>query len=382
MVQQESHPQPSQQLDDINLTFDVEDRGEARYFHGRRTVIESLGRLRQRTEEQKSGSIFVVQGAPGAGKTALLYVLKEQARKEKWRVGTINPGALGDPTEMAESLGVKLRRRVHTNLRGSYGGVMAGISSTRPAKDSVRHVLKSASRFKRGVLLVLDEAQTLALEAGRRNVTYTLNSILNSEWNRPVILLAGGLSTTGEAFRKLGISRFRGDCLVNLGRLRVEDERAVIRDWLIRSGNATGDVTHWVDAIAREADGWPQHIVSFAEPASQLLRKTEGQLTEQGLELVLSEGKRRKNQYYYGRLDTISRENRAALGRFLRGRSPYAAFAKNEVWAILERVNPPDQVAGIFEAILGKGIIAWTDDADLAVPIPSLQNWLVSNYSP
>ncbi|MDE2731218.1 MAG: ATP-binding protein [Bacteroidota bacterium] len=368
--------------DHLKIIFDVDDRGKARYFHGRQTVIESFDRLRRSASERGNGTIFVVQGAPGAGKTALLHVLKARARKDRWRVGTINPSALGDPVEMADSLGVRLKRHIRSHIEGGFQGVKAGLTSTRPAKESVRHVLKSASRFKRGVLLVLDEAQTIAWEAEQRTVLYTLNSILNGEWNRPAILLAGGLSTTRQAFQTLGISRLRGDCLVNLARLNADAERAVIRDWLVKAGRAKGEVAEWIDAIASETDGWPQHIVSFAEPASQLLRATNGVPTAQGLSAVISEGVRRKNQYYYGRMDGVSRKNRTALAGFLRGRPPDAAFTREEVWSVLESANPPEEVVMMFEAFLRKGILAWTRDADLAVPIPSMRRWLVSTYGP
>ncbi len=51
----------------------VEDRGKAKYFHGRKEI---LGNFKERLElvsaEKKYGTTILIQAAPGAGKTALL----------------------------------------------------------------------------------------------------------------------------------------------------------------------------------------------------------------------------------------------------------------------------------------------------------------------
>jgi len=131
---------------------------------------------------------------------------------------------------------------------------------------------------KTPIVFVLDEAQMLGLkQAVLPEVTAVLASVLghirNGKMGRSAMLLSAGLGTSGHAFRSLGISRFARKCIVQLGALDKESERAVIRDWLTKhakeESNLTSesDPTIWINAIAREAHGWPQHIISYVEPA-------------------------------------------------------------------------------------------------------------------
>ena len=48
------------------------DRGASKYFHGRRQILRDFRKLAERAIQAKSGTTFLIQGAPGAGKTALL----------------------------------------------------------------------------------------------------------------------------------------------------------------------------------------------------------------------------------------------------------------------------------------------------------------------
>jgi len=76
--------------------FDTDDRGHARYFHGRQGVLAGFTRVLRRAinkDFKGNGTIFLIQGTPGAGKTALLYRFKDlvaaggdEVGSKKWRV--------------------------------------------------------------------------------------------------------------------------------------------------------------------------------------------------------------------------------------------------------------------------------------------------------
>ena len=172
------------------------------------------------------------------------------------------------------------------------------------------------------MLLILDEAQTLGASSAppadqTGAVTEVLDEIHNGKLNRPVILLAAGLGTTVEAFGSLGISRFSATCLVELGALGKESDRAVIHDWLTKEGEAKGDPTAWIDAIARETHGWPQHIVSYARPALKQLVADNRIMTADGLNAVLEEGRDLRSSYYERRVDDFSRKQRHSLAKLI-----------------------------------------------------------------
>ena len=55
-----------------NPTTGFSDRGPAKYFHGRREILSSFHELLLHANQNRGGTTFLIQGAPGAGKTALL----------------------------------------------------------------------------------------------------------------------------------------------------------------------------------------------------------------------------------------------------------------------------------------------------------------------
>ena len=299
---------------DWRLDLDADDRGPARYFHGRVQIRSSFDKRLKQASKSLGGTTFLIQGAPGAGKSALLDVLSKQAQASKWHTVNIDAQALHDPVVMAQQLGVKSPQQIQRYVEADARLLKTGRINTEPGALSVRQVLQNAHKSKRGLLLVFDEAQTIGYEPERPRIVQTLNAIHNGQIGRPVILLVGGLGLTKAAFGQLGISRFHGNCLVNLGRLSPEPEQAVVRDWLEKGGGAQEDVTPWINAITQETDGWPQHIVSFAQPAAQVIRRHNGQMTTEGLTEVLKFGRKRKEEYYLNRSAEISYRDLALLG--------------------------------------------------------------------
>jgi len=180
----------------------------------------------------------------------------------------------------------------------------------------------------------------------------------------------------------MGISRFRGGNLVNLGRLSRESERAVIRDWLVLAGGARGDVDPWIDAISKETQGWPHHIVSYGSPAAQLLKLNGGTLPDQDWQAVLNFGRQRKREYYEERASEIALEDLALLGGAIRCFGKDRQWSHSQIVSVLEvaRNADPLETKGIVETMLAKGILAG-DMRTYHVPIPSMEDWLQERFA-
>lgn len=84
----------------------VLDRGPARHFFGRNTERAIFSDVRNDAVASCAGTTFLIQGAPGAGKTALLHKLAEDATADGWQVFHIKRGGLTEPDELARQLGV------------------------------------------------------------------------------------------------------------------------------------------------------------------------------------------------------------------------------------------------------------------------------------
>ena len=85
--------------------IDVYERGEAKYFRGREVHRAFLKHRRAWARRESTGTTILIQGAPGAGKTALLCQLAAEAKREDWTVADLEIQALYDPRLMTQIMG-------------------------------------------------------------------------------------------------------------------------------------------------------------------------------------------------------------------------------------------------------------------------------------
>ena len=361
---------------------DAGDRGPAKYFHGRRRIIEDFEAACRLAVAQNSGTTFLIQGAPGAGKTALLAVCAERAKAAGWHVADIDPSALWDPEELRLALGTRRKPRI-TGASGQFslfGFIKAAISSDVHRSTT----LSLLAHGRRKTLLVLDEAQQLGQSGAPLNenvgvATNVLGRIHNGRLGRPIMLLAGGLGTSKSAFSSLGISRFANKCTVDLGPLSPEAERAVISDWLIRDGQASGNPSKWIKAIAQEAYGWPQHIMSYVGPALKQLHRDGGNMTSEGLTVVLSEGRALREAYYRDRASGLSRTPLQRIVSVLNASPASDGVLEEDILSALSGTFGDNEARELFDLALHKGILDERDGLYF-IPVPSMRDWLTSTY--
>ncbi|MCY4672604.1 MAG: ATP-binding protein, partial [Bacteroidetes bacterium] len=81
------------------------DRGPAKHFHGRKKILGDFDGLLKHYSNNATGGTFLIQGAPGAGKTALLSECGRRAQEAGWRIARV-PGlsALWRPSALHSSL--------------------------------------------------------------------------------------------------------------------------------------------------------------------------------------------------------------------------------------------------------------------------------------
>ncbi len=173
-------------------------------------------------DDPEEGTTFLIQAAPGAGKTALLHECTKLAENTGWEAVRLNTRALWDTDTMCQKLGdgwMPLLDEI-----AAQGGFDKWIQIQGAAKFKLPgHTPQSIIEWgKDPLLLFLDEAQTLGKQSGqpqehRELVQIFLNSIHNGEMGRPVMLAAAGLSATADAFEDMGVSRFKDNCYVVSG---------------------------------------------------------------------------------------------------------------------------------------------------------------------
>jgi hypothetical protein len=358
------------------------DHRPSRYFHGRKEILSTFSELAARATLSKSGTTFLIQGAPGAGKTALLAECERLVQESDWETAAISSAALWDPNELQQSL--KLRRTWKVGGGAARVGISGIGGAEINAERSPQTVMNLLRGGKRPLLLSLDEAQILGKEElipsdRLHTVVNILNSIHNGGLDHPVILLAAGLGTTLWAFGRLGISRFAMKCLVELGALGKEAERAVLNDWLTKEGGAKGDPTGWIDAIARETHGWPQHIQSYANIASDQLKANDGIMTPEGLHAVLEAGRADRGVYYKQRLVDFRADQIRSLARSIADVPRGEPAEYRDIVSSLAQEYGEDGAETLFKRMEQEGLLAQSG-MGYAVPIPSMHSWLKDEY--
>ena len=385
---------------DLPLQIDTGDRGPAPFFHGRQHEISAFQAAQTNARLSNGGSIFLVQGPPGAGKTALLHECTERARDNDvpWKTRTIESDALHSPAALAEQLDISNSTKTseHTGTavdKGISAGFAASFSHSQGKQleglgTAVRHVLREAAT-PNGLVLILDEAQniegdiiagTLARSAAR----VCLEQIHNGEIGVPVILLAGGLGTSEKVFGEFGIGRFRDDYVHQLGGLDYISTRKVIRDWLTKYGGVPSAHEHlarWIDVLSKESYGWPQHIQCYAFVAAEWLLKNGRMPSPQVPPDVLSDGRRRRESYYLGRARGIIEQDRVSLADLIQTKGKDSTLSREDLVQTLLENRTREQAEEKFDHLLHKGMVAETPRGGYIVPIRSMQDWLIREYA-
>jgi len=209
--------------------YDEGDRGPAEFFHGREDLGAQLGKVLANACGKNAGTTFLIQGALGAGKSALLHQMCKES--DSWTVAHIGSQALWNPAAMVQALG-KSYTVSHNLSEGVDAKVFHGEAAKEVSGDaSAGEVLSHLAPYS-GVILMLDEAQKLRkiLPQNTEAATDKLNAIHNGALGKPIILVAAGLGITKGILKHLDISRFKLNCVHNIGALGSMAERAVIRD--------------------------------------------------------------------------------------------------------------------------------------------------------
>ena len=356
------------------------DRGATPYFHGRTAILKDFESILSNVRASRKGTIHLIIGDPGAGKSALLDQCKKRAKLRGWKVVQITPATLWDPRKMMNALGYKNIPIPNTIALSVPDVLKLEASSSKPRKRFIPKIL--SKRKRRPLLLLMDEAQKLSSASEytveqREDVKELLDVIHNAHLRKPVVLLAAGLRTTLAALQVLDISRFGEKNIVRLGRLSENPERAVIRDWIMVEAAVKEYPAEWIDAIVKETLGWPRHVHSYARTASDYLIENGGMMTPEGLKEVMEEGRKGRIQYYTQRVEQMDGDDVLCLAEAINGVRAGAPFTKKMIISEFKKDHGADKAEGIFSKFIEKGVIV-KDEQAYSIPIPSMHDWMKS----
>lgn len=381
-------------LEEFIQQDDRQDRGRPQFFVGRSKELAAFSNTVKLVRNgQTSGKTLVFQGAPGAGKTALLRECAAIARQKKCIPVEVEPGQLTS----VDGLFREVQREVERNMQGAAvsvaeflrnlserGITVQGFGFGASVSPKTRDELDPVSKFRElaaawtdlTVVVLVDEAQNIPVtDVSQALVTYFHAGTKESN----ILLACFGLSDTTAKLSELGISRLSFGRVHDMTPLEIPEAEQSIRQAFDAFGvaGAQEQRQHWTRELAQSSQGWPQHLVILTKPALQELKDHGLDVTHGSLQRVLAKGEAGKAAYYSARLAATGRWRNAcrAVARELKG---HAWLPEQEI----ERVVTPfvqsrqSSFDDFLAAAVHSGLLGPVSDKGFAVPIPSFAEYL------
>ena len=410
-------------FDALKHFAELTDREASPFFGGRTeeiaTVEHALKRIQEKALEDHlcpaAGETMLFQGAPGAGKSALLYHLAKVWRSSERNAPLVVNTALthyvderrlalhiAEAVDPAIAASFRRSETTHSSSRTDIGGGVPGVftgsgsaesgrqAANAPAEISLDAVKRALSDSKRPVVLILDEAQGLEVY-DVKSVLPLITRLHTGDHGGPFLAVFAGLAYLSGVLRERGISRFSQGHEITLSALASEEATEIVLRMLTEF-RVRGDKelkSQWAQTLAKESCGWPQHLhVSMQALAAQLpAATTPGSLepfdSKFGSE-VLKASAQAREQYYERRIDEklvvaldLVAETLRRIGR--------GAFRSEVVAHIHEAAQPGHGTRSLpkghdaemfLDRMIRRGVLQHTSGHELVCPIPSLRNYI------
>ncbi len=401
--------------------------GREAFFCGRDAEYEVFRRaVRNLRNGRVGGGTCIFQGAPGAGKTALMLECMEAVRQrsapeEPWAAVSIMPHTL----QCAAATAGMIVREVNAEserlavagsaaLRGKFkdlldlgakllselsgrGFGIAGLSvggraeagdmasESQPAEQAFADAAPLLREFR--IAVFVDEAQNTPDKGMTQGV---LGCLHNPPFEIPLIAMFFGLSDTKAALRECGLSRLADRRGADLEPLPISDARDAVRRMLDAYYSGSGEEkSAWADELARLSQGWPQHINCVGVAAGEALRANEGRLRRELLAQAMAKGAERMNAYYQDRIESGSSQpwvyKQIALAAGSKEGELADTLSYDEIKTLTKQARQEcSQSTGEFLTnALHAGILAPSQEflGQYKIPIPSLGGYLRSLHA-
>ncbi len=315
---------------------DRAESGREAFFRGRNKEYEVFrSALISFSEGIVGGGTMIFQGAPGAGKSALMQecmaaVQLHSTPEAPWVAVSIHPHTLQSPidairtmidavdlenerlreissgTVAAKALDrlFKISKKLYWEMSKRGGGAFGlSVGGRQNEKVTAARVFRNAARFLEDfhIVVCIDEAQNIPVSDTTRDV---IDCLHRASAKTPLLAAFFSLSNTQDVLRRCGLSRLAAGRIVNLDPLPYEDTTSAMRSVFdaYHFAGAPEELDKWVESLAELSQGWPQHINQVAVAAVEVIHEHGDRIERSLLEQALERGKERKYDYYAARL--------------------------------------------------------------------------------
>ena len=385
----------------------VGERGAPVAFAGRQREIDlAIRQIEAWHPGTTPGRTVVAQGAPGAGKTALLGEIAHRLPERLPNAVAIympTPWIDDSVPNVLEELAVKMAGVPADTLRTSKGSeTVAGVKAVATARHAEsRSVLppslktwrafsrefESVADRMKPTLLLVDEIQRIGEGEATRDLLYHLHD----QTTFPVVLVCGGLSTSAARLGEAGLSRLDEGRILRIDALTAAEAQRSLEESLgIMADDVGGIAGHpdrWARALAPPTQGWPQHVTCHFRAAAEALLES-GHLAFDDINLrdTLARAENNMRRYYDRRLEAS--RTQTVLVYAVHEAINARATRRTDAMAVVDAVRPllgrhdaEDHDATFRRAgdcinqMLYAGVVAYatnTTTSPLSIPIPSM----------
>ena len=394
----------------------IGDREAPVAFVGRdREIDMAIRQLATWRSGETPGRTIVAQGAPGAGKTALL---REMARRLPEHVP--NATAIYRPTPWSRRTVSNVLTAIAERMMGVSGeafrttegregtiGAKAVASAsqthsrtTAPAAlstwDDFETLFASQASAAKPTLLLVDEIQRMDDDAETRELLYHLHD----QTTFPVLLVCGGLSVSTSHLEGLGLSRLAEKSILQIAALTLDEAQRSLEESLRilaeDVGGIAGHSDQWARRLAPATHGWPQHITCHFQAAVEALLESDHlALDDANLHRTLSLAEADIQRYYDRRLQAARTSPLIvhAVYEAIRVKAVNRANAMAIVNAVLPALGPSEREdhqadfrrsGECVDQMLYAGALGYATASrrsPLSIPIPSMANHVANLLS-
>ena len=390
---------------------EYDERDKPVFFAGRKAVIDTVSRTVDTLRTKKlMGRTFVLQGAPGAGKTALLGRIEEVFGKDHcvWRKKVPDDSSTfdlwndlaGKLTGLSESRiqGTK-HVEAHGGAQGGVLGILRGEGGYRKGTTVIPHPITSCAQIEklaRGrkiphpVIVMIDEIQGIKPDSEMANFV----ADLHTQSEMPLLLICAGLSDSVEKLQDVGISRSTMSNRFPVGQLSVEESvegvRGALKAMEEEGVAGLGAVAERLSVeIARRSDAWPHHMTGYVRGVLDTLISKKGRpdFSDMDWNRAFSYGDAFREAYYEERMAS-SRLPVSVIAKLYRrirkgplSRIQCAAFMRDQIDMLgdsersIVEMEIPDGIAAL-NAATHSGIISLGRHEVCEIPIPSMADYV------
>ncbi len=387
------------------------DRNAAWFFVGRTAEIAeiedtcALAFRRFREGKALAGATRLFQGAPGAGKTALLMHLQKkwaQTGDGKPHPLLVDRPTLDDPAALVLAIAElldpdKAQRFRQTVTRGraatvgvgplSGSGTQATATSPPLAGLSELRRMFPPADWDRPVCLMVDEIQNL--EPGEGKMLESLHLAVDG---LPIVPVLAGLSSsqavlTGQG----GISRLSDRSVFTVGCLdagqAAEAVRRMLASFCIEAEDS--DAERWATLLECISDRWPQHLQNAMQALGEGLLEVGGVLAKVDERAVTGHARARRLDSYERRVSQEMRDGVILVGNLMAAVRDNGLHRHQVIDTIRARIRDrpegssarhlPEGMSptGFLNHLVHRGALQEGEDHRLVCPIPSFRLFLI-----